>query len=139
MQITTSRTMLYVVLIGLAVHFAESSPIQRSGNMSDSDVSQSACTDLSRCRSLWNIIWSCLATVLSCALVALHPNIPGTDEDVFPMTIRLVKMMIMVVTAPEFLIFWALLQWNTACVLAERYSRTWKVVSFVYQTADFEN
>ena len=34
------------------------------------------CTDLTHCRTVWNIIWSCLITIFSCTWVAVHPNIP---------------------------------------------------------------
>ena len=34
------------------------------------------CTDLSYCRSIWNIVWSCLVTIFSCTWVAIHPNVP---------------------------------------------------------------
>ena len=34
------------------------------------------CTDLTHCRTVWNIIWSCLTTIFSCTWVAVHPNIP---------------------------------------------------------------
>ena len=34
------------------------------------------CTDLTHCRTVWNIIWSCLITIFSCTWVAVHPNVP---------------------------------------------------------------
>ena len=34
------------------------------------------CNDLAHCRTIWNIIWSCLVTIFSCTWVAVHPNIP---------------------------------------------------------------
>ena len=34
------------------------------------------CNDLAHCRTIWNIVWSCLATIFSCAWVAVHPNVP---------------------------------------------------------------
>lgn len=47
-----------------------------SGSTSD------VCDNLSNCRSLAHIIGSCLATIFSCILVAVHPNIPGPTERV---------------------------------------------------------
>ena len=34
------------------------------------------CNDLAHCRTIWNIVWSCLATIFSCTWVAVHPNVP---------------------------------------------------------------
>ena len=34
------------------------------------------CNDLGHCRTIWNIVWSCLATIFSCTWVAVHPNVP---------------------------------------------------------------
>ena len=31
--------------------------------------------DLHMCRTIWNIIWSCLVTSFSCTWVAIHPNV----------------------------------------------------------------
>ena len=32
--------------------------------------------DLAHCRTVWNIVWSCLVTIFSCTWVAVHPNVP---------------------------------------------------------------
>ena len=34
------------------------------------------CNYLAHCRTIWNIIWSCLATIFSCTWVTVHPNVP---------------------------------------------------------------
>ena len=34
------------------------------------------CMDLLHCRSIWNIVWSCLVTIFSCTWVTIHPNVP---------------------------------------------------------------
>ena len=34
------------------------------------------CNDLAHCRTIWNIVWSCLVTIFSCTWVAVHPNVP---------------------------------------------------------------
>ena len=34
------------------------------------------CADLTHCRTIWNIVWSCLVTIFLCTWVAVHPNIP---------------------------------------------------------------
>lgn len=34
------------------------------------------CDTIGHCRTVWNIIWSCLITIFACIWVAVHPNIP---------------------------------------------------------------
>lgn len=34
------------------------------------------CNTIGHCRTVWNIIWSCLITIFACIWVAIHPNIP---------------------------------------------------------------
>lgn len=38
--------------------------------------SGSQCDTLSQCRTIWNIVWSCLITIFACIWVAIHPNVP---------------------------------------------------------------
>lgn len=33
------------------------------------------CDTIGHCRTVWNIIWSCLITIFACIWVAIHPNI----------------------------------------------------------------
>ena len=35
-----------------------------------------SCSDISHCRTISSIIWSCIVTTFSCTWVAVHPNIP---------------------------------------------------------------
>ncbi|KAJ7073601.1 hypothetical protein C8F01DRAFT_1271264 [Mycena amicta] len=35
-----------------------------------------ACKDIDHCRRLFDIVWSCLATIFACIWVSVHPNIP---------------------------------------------------------------
>lgn len=34
------------------------------------------CETIGHCRTVWNIIWSCLVTIFACIWVAIHPNVP---------------------------------------------------------------
>ena len=38
------------------------------------------CNDLGHCRTIWNILWSCLVTIFSCTWVAVHPNVPSPKK-----------------------------------------------------------
>ena len=62
---------IYYLLRG-ASESINASPIP---SLDTRSLDSNRCADLSHCRTMWNIIWSCLATIFSCAWVAIHPNI----------------------------------------------------------------
>ena len=72
------------------------------------------CNDLHNCRTIWNIIWSCLATIFACTWLALHLNIPAINEGWFMITLRKAGIMILAVIAPEIVVVWAMRQWLVA-------------------------
>ena len=45
-------------------------------SISNGSLESNHCADLTHCRTIWSIIWSCLVTIFSCTWVAVHPNIP---------------------------------------------------------------
>ena len=42
----------------------------------DRSLTGNHCNDLTHCRTIWNIVWSCVVTIFSCTWVAVHPNVP---------------------------------------------------------------
>src|SRR5271169_6739061 len=95
-----------------------------------------SCDDLNNCRTIWNIIWSCLSTILLCTWVTLHPNItiaPDTrnmswfEAKVWHPLRGLLKnklpLFLCALIAPEYILAWAIRQhlsareiqrkWNT--------------------------
>ena len=42
----------------------------------DRSLTGNHCNDLGHCRTIWNIVWSCVVTIFSCTWVAVHPNVP---------------------------------------------------------------
>src|ERR1700733_4955511 len=74
----------------------------------------SSCNDLHHCRTIWNIIWSSLATIFSCTWVAVHPNIPDPSLKV-KAKFWLHRLMLMMITliVPELVVIWAMRQWLT--------------------------
>ncbi|KAF8588771.1 hypothetical protein K439DRAFT_1629357 [Ramaria rubella] len=84
----------------------------------------SSCKDIDNCRTLWDIIWSCLATVLSCTWVAIHPNIPDPDEGRFRIALRRLEMFVVALIAPELVVAWAMRQWVAARMIAKQH-RGW--------------
>ena len=67
--------MLFLIFVYYFVQgaFIDASPIP---SVDDRSLAANHCTDLTYCRSIWNIVWSCLVTIFSCTWVAVHPNIP---------------------------------------------------------------
>ena len=79
------------------------------------------CDSLDHCRTIWNIIWSCLATILACVWVAIHPNLPQLHPprktlakkfwDAARGFVDKLGISLLALLAPEFILAWALRQW----------------------------
>ena len=59
------------LLLG-SVDLNDASPVPSVDNRS---LAVTHCTDLSHCRPIWNIVWSCLVTIFSCTWIAVHINV----------------------------------------------------------------
>lgn len=88
-----------------------------------------ACDTLGHCRTVWNIIWSCLITIFACIWVAVHPNIPQPKPprksrlevlaDVCSGLAEKLAIALLALLAPEFIFVWALRQWLRARSIAK--------------------
>jgi hypothetical protein len=78
-----------------------------------------SCDDPNGCRSLEDIIRSCILTILLCTWVSMHPNIPSPDERWPKLAWRRVGLMLLALIAPEAVISWAMRQRRAAAKLAE--------------------
>ncbi|KAJ7760857.1 hypothetical protein DFH07DRAFT_918482 [Mycena maculata] len=99
----------------------------------DARVSNSACPDAEHCRTIWNIIWSSLATIFSCTWVAVHPNIPGpvnTQEMSFwkrrqhslqNFVSNRLLLFVIALLLPEYILALAIRQWLEAQRIARKY------------------
>lgn len=81
--------------------------------------------DQSQQRTLFGIIWICLATIILCAWTAVHPNVPPRNKWK-AQWIRL-KLMFWMVIAPELVLAWAVRQFFAAKDIRDRYNE-WKGV-----------
>jgi len=63
-------------------------------------------------RNLMNIIWSCLSTIIICAWVSVHPNVPPSGH--WRTLRQRLEMMFWTVIAPELILAWAVRQWFAA-------------------------
>jgi hypothetical protein len=87
----------------------------------DEETLYSTCKDLDSCRTLSNIIWSCLITILLCTWVTIHPNIPGPNENSLRISKRRAGLVFFGLIAPEFTLLLALRQFFSARAIAEKY------------------
>lgn len=83
------------------------------------DVTTTASTGACAGRSLWDILWSCLATTFACTWVSVHPNIPFFRESKASTTRWRVYLMVVSLIAPEIMILWACKQLQGALVIME--------------------
>ena len=79
----------------------------------------SSCDELDKCRTIWNIIWSSLATIFACTWVSIHPNIPAPEDSWGTKFARRVWITILALLAPELIVGWAARQWIFARRIAE--------------------
>ncbi|KAJ7331324.1 hypothetical protein DFH08DRAFT_881379 [Mycena albidolilacea] len=85
-----------------------------------------SCDDINDCRTLFDIIWGCIATIFACTWVSVHPNVPPPDQSWLALLWRKLKMMLLAIIAPEIMVSFAVRQFLGAQMLSKefRFSRT---------------
>jgi hypothetical protein len=63
---------------------------------------------------LWDIISSCGLTSFACTWTAVHPNIPGVDDEVVHIFFVRLGLMVMTLFVPECTVFWGVAQFFSA-------------------------
>ena len=106
---------------GLQSRAAPLTSILEASSSNSTILSTSACICPADQRTIWNILWSCLATIFACSWVSIHPNIPASNESSRRIFLRRLELMFWAVIAPETIIFWALRQWIGARHLEKPY------------------
>jgi hypothetical protein len=104
---------LLTILLLFHIPFVCSSPL----SLNETSVTTLDISDSSSCsntRSLWDIIWSCAATLFACTWTAIHPNIPGMNEGKSAVFSCRLGIMTMALIAPELMITWATVQFLSA-------------------------
>lgn len=89
--------------------------------------SSDTCTGLTHCRTIWNIIWSCLVTIFSCTWVAIHPNIRSPKSrkgktryqrwvwnPICSFADHRLPLFVCALLVPEYILAWAIRQWFVA-------------------------
>ncbi|PPQ93748.1 hypothetical protein CVT25_008128, partial [Psilocybe cyanescens] len=72
-------------------------------------------------RSIWNIVWSCFATIFACTWIAVHPNIPAPKESAIRVFGRRLAIMLYLLIVPEMVIWWTTRQYLAASEIAKRH------------------
>src|ERR1700761_357733 len=65
-------------------------------------------------RTMWNIVWSSLATLIACTWVGYHPNIPGLDETWLQRRAGRIKVFVIALLTPEVVVLCAMRQFVAA-------------------------
>ncbi|KIK51318.1 hypothetical protein GYMLUDRAFT_981701 [Collybiopsis luxurians FD-317 M1] len=87
-----------------------------------------SCNDIRQCRTLFQIVWSCVSVLIACTWVAIHPNVPSPRDGVLRILARKIGLMIVTLIAPEVVVLWAARQWFSARELARRHrDKEWTV------------
>ena len=76
-------------------------------------------TDADADRTVWDILWSCLATTFAVTWVSVHPNVPVLEETSWMVLKRRIFLMVLALLAPEVMIMWAFKQWRGAVMIME--------------------
>ena len=77
------------------------------------------CKDFDHCRSLASIVTSCLGTIFACVWVAVHKNIPGPKQSWISVQVESLKVVVMTLLVPEWVLAWAVRQFLRARQIAE--------------------
>ncbi|KAJ7725547.1 hypothetical protein B0H16DRAFT_1429841 [Mycena metata] len=65
---------------------------------------------INNCWTLFDIVWGCLATTSACTWVALHQNIPDPKLGWLSLLLRKLRIMLVMIIAPEFIMNYAAVQ-----------------------------
>ncbi len=76
----------------------------------DPEKPSSAAEACQQFRTLGTIIWSCLLTVFACTWTAIHPNLPGPDDEKLRILWTRIKLVLLALVAPEYILLWAVRQ-----------------------------
>ena len=106
---------------GFQSHAAPLTNLLAESNINATVLSTSACICPADQRTIWDTLWSCLATIFACSWVSVHPNIPAPNESSWRIFIRRLELMFWAVIGPEMIIAWALQQWLGARQLEKLY------------------
>ena len=113
-------TLIYL-FHGFQSHAAPPTSILQESSGNATVITTPACICPADQRTIWEILWSCLATIFACSWVSVHPNIPASNESSRRIFLRRLELMFWAIVGPEMIITWALRQWSGARHLEKLY------------------
>ena len=113
-------TLIYL-FHGFQSHAAPPTSILQESSGNATVIITPACLCPADQRTIWEILWSCLATIFACSWVSVHPNIPASNESSRRIFLRRLELMFWAIVGPEMIITWALRQWSGARHLEKLY------------------
>ena len=118
-----SKILIFLMLIG-------ASPIPPIISRS---LEPNSCSDLSHCRTIGNIIWSCIVTILSCTWVSVHSDIPCPKKRdgksrfqrwiwnrIPSLAEKRLRLFLCALLVPEYILAWAIRQYLSAREIAHK-------------------
>ncbi|KAJ7733961.1 hypothetical protein B0H16DRAFT_1732058 [Mycena metata] len=76
---------------------------------------------INNCRTLFDIVWGCLATTSACTWVSLHQNVPDPKLGWLSLLLRKLRMMLVMTIAPEFITNYAAVQLISALRISKEF------------------
>lgn len=135
-----------MLFIALAYYFVQASssaanpmaPITAARSLPsiyERSLASEGCTDQTHCRTMIDIIWGCLVTILACTWVSLHPNIPYPRKKessnfrkwiwnpILSFFSHKLPLFVTALLVPEYILAWAIKQWLRAREIANKNQR----------------
>lgn len=91
-----------IILLAIAYYLSAHSTYAQL--TTSSDQSKESCGDLSHCRSVWDIIWSCSTTIFACTWLAVHLNVPEQGRGWLWKFARRIGAFVIGLISPEWII-----------------------------------
>ena len=113
--------LILALVYGFQTHASPLTSLLAESSSNATVLSTPSCICPADQRSIWDILWSSLATIFACSWVSVHLNIPGPNESWRRIFLRRLELMFWAVVGPELIITWALRQWTSARRLEKLY------------------
>ena len=120
--------MLFIILLYYLALYICASPIPM---ITSPSLESNLCADVTHSRTIWNIIWSYLATFFSCTWVAIHLNMPCPKQreaknhfqkwiwnPLLSFMEHCLPLFICALLVPEYILAWVIWQYLTAQKIA---------------------
>ncbi|KAF7369918.1 hypothetical protein MSAN_00621300 [Mycena sanguinolenta] len=110
-----------MLLILITVHLLSRDSIAAPlSHLPDARATTDSCNDNSR--TLFRIVWGCLATIFACTWVSVHPNVPPPNQSRLRLFWQRLKMMLIAMIAPEIIVGFAARQYFGSWELANDFN-----------------